>query len=243
MLEKRLKHFYSGRNASQYETARAKQRTWHTENMLVPELIKRHVTEGETIIDLPCGKGRWITTFNDLRLNAIMIDISHDMLQAARRNTSQFTDARFTFRHLDALSNSTQLPRADTLIMTRFLNLISLPKCSSLFDKALDSGVKKFIFTVRLRCGDSPILEQLKTHAHISIKNVATILNIRKKSIYHLYPRSDFWSLLKKKHLFLREEVHMQRIRDEVLIGACLGQEAGSGNRNTRPLNNPLDSS
>lgn len=222
MLENRIKKYYSGKNVSEYEMVRGKQKTWHNENKIVPEVIKKYVKEKETIIDLPCGTGRWLEIFNEFQLHSIMIDISKEMLKVAEKKSLNFTNAKFFFIKLDVLSETTRLPRADILIMTRFLNLISFSNFSFILDKALTAGIRKYIFTVRLRCGDELKVEQFKTYLHIAIKNLATILNIRKKSIYHLYDRKHFLSLVKKKGLDVLEEKIIEKVRGEVLVVVCL---------------------
>jgi SAM-dependent methyltransferase len=222
MLEKRIKKYYSGKNVSDYEQVRGKQKTWHIENKIVPEVIKKHVKKKQTIIDLPCGTGRWLDVFDELQLDSLMIDISDDMLKVAKKKALKFSNAKFKFLPLDVFSSTTTLPTADILVMTRFLNLISFSKFCFVLDKALKAGIKKYIFTVRLRCGDGLKIDQLKTHIHIGIKNLATILNIRKKSLYHLYDRNNFFNLLKKRDLIVREERCIEKVRDEALMVICL---------------------
>lgn len=222
MLEKRIKKYYSGKKAVDYELVREKQETWHAENKIIPEIINKYIIDKESIIDLPCGPGRWIKEFNKLCLYSFMIDISDDMLTRAKLNASECKNAEFEFINMDIFADTTMLPNANCLIMTRFLNLISLSNFNIILDKAIKAGIRKYIFTARLRGGGESIADKILTHIYFALKNTATILNIRKKSFYHLYNNDAFYGLLHEKGLIVREVRIIQKIRNEKLVGIYL---------------------
>lgn len=85
----KLKRKYKGTTASNYEEKRKHESKWFREQRVVELLLRKIVNEnGNRILDVPVGTGRFFGIYNDLDVNVLGVDISEDMLEKAKEKKS-----------------------------------------------------------------------------------------------------------------------------------------------------------
>lgn len=75
-------HYY-GATATQYEAKRANDK-WEREHEAVQALLE-FFPSGSTVLDIPCGTGRFQPIYQELELDACGMDVSGDMMALAQR--------------------------------------------------------------------------------------------------------------------------------------------------------------
>jgi SAM-dependent methyltransferase len=115
---------YYGARASDYNAVRLQQAHWHEENKIVENLID-NIPELTTVLDVPCGTGRFFEFFSRKNLAVTGMDLSAEMLaEAARVLNGLDEDAFFDLRR----GSATQMPFADSsfdlVVCVRFLRAI-----------------------------------------------------------------------------------------------------------------------
>lgn len=140
---------YNGKKATDYDAKREGTKKWQRENDAVESLIPDDVT---TVIDIPCGTGRFIPLYRKLGLNWACYDVSSDMILMAQ---SKFKAGGFyigDIRKLPAnLTNTFDL--AVCCRLTGWLN----PSDLELAVKELLRVAKVAIIGIRVVYQDQPI--------------------------------------------------------------------------------------
>lgn len=72
---------YHGKKAAIYDESRVGTAAWEAEHKAVESLL----SDGP-VIDVPCGTGRFVELYRRRGIDAVGVDISHDMLAIAKRN-------------------------------------------------------------------------------------------------------------------------------------------------------------
>ena len=89
-METRTAISYDGKKASEYDAKREGSNKWHKENDAVASLFPEGA---KTVIDVPCGTGRFFDFYSTYGLNVMGVDVSGDMLLQARKK-SQLAELR-----------------------------------------------------------------------------------------------------------------------------------------------------
>jgi len=156
-LSERTAKKYIGAMAANYETKRKKQLRWHQENQIVEQMLTTLGTK--TVLDVPVGTGRFLPLYRTLKLKGWGIDSSEEMLAQARKKPGA---DRLKLSVGNVLQDD--LPKAQTAVSVRFLDLIDEPAMLIAMDKLMAAATDHIILTIRL--GDSYILKSnTATHA------------------------------------------------------------------------------
>jgi ubiquinone/menaquinone biosynthesis C-methylase UbiE len=115
---------YHGETALNYLQKRLKQEMWHREQDVVKEMLSAY-PNGVSVLDVPFGTGRFVDMYLEKDMAVYGIDISEDMLAAARDELG----ASFARCKVE-LGSADSLPYADAsfdlVVCVRFLGLIPL---------------------------------------------------------------------------------------------------------------------
>jgi ubiquinone/menaquinone biosynthesis C-methylase UbiE len=122
------KTYYRGEIARNYEhvrrTTAAADRKWRSEQEALAGLLSQ-LPAGSTILDAPCGTGRFAPLFRELELRSIGVDISSDMLAMHRSAAMAPPGGAELFQ-----ADLEQLPLGDAsvdyVVSMRFFNLVPL---------------------------------------------------------------------------------------------------------------------
>ena len=114
---------YHGDVAKDYLTKRLQQESWHVEQAVVRELL-RQIPDGTIVLDVPFGTGRFVDMFLEKRMSVYGIDISQDMLDAAREALqSSYDKCRIKLGSAESLPYQDEF--FDVVVCFRFFGLIS----------------------------------------------------------------------------------------------------------------------
>ena len=208
------KHYY-GSNVSNYEEKRNKQEAWHIENELISKLIIEVVNEGETVLDLPVGTGRWFDLYKDKKLKPICIDISQDMIDYAREKAKVIgIDSKFIVK--DVFLDS-KLPVADCLVAIRFFNLINLQNLTHILKACDKAGVNKYIFTIRFIKKNANIIKKLQSKKHWLIRNLKDARKKKRKGHYFIHHEEHLINLYNELQLKVKKTLPIEESRGEIL--------------------------
>ncbi len=78
------KDYYVGKIAEEYLQSRTHEKAWSIEEKIVEEWIQT-IPQGESVLDIPVGTGRFLSTYLKARLKIYGVDISLDMLNEAQK--------------------------------------------------------------------------------------------------------------------------------------------------------------
>ena len=113
---------YYGDKAAMYVEKRLKEEKWHREQSIIWDLLN-DVPDGSSVLDVPFGTGRFVEMYLQKGMSVHGLDISKDMLAAARQALGE--DCHKCELHLgsaDALPFDDD--RFDLTVCCRFLGLI-----------------------------------------------------------------------------------------------------------------------
>jgi SAM-dependent methyltransferase len=150
-LHQRTAKKYIGAMASNYETKRKKQLRWHQENSIVADMLGGTIRR-TPILDAPVGTGRFIPLYHKLKLKGWGIDSSEEMLAQARKKPGAKNLKLSVGNILED-----QLPRVQTIVSVRFLDLIDEPAMLTAMEQFMQAAERNIILTIRF--GDAYILK------------------------------------------------------------------------------------
>ncbi len=147
---------YFGKTAMEYDAKRRHSRTWLTETSALEDFYRTAAQSGpiRTVLDIPCGTGRWIPFFQDRNIDYTGVDVSKDMIAVAARSVRE-SDVRNVrileqdcFQYLPARQDE-----FDLVVSTRFLGWWHTDTAMSLIE-SLCAASKKFVI-IHLRVHDN----------------------------------------------------------------------------------------
>ena len=138
---------YFGQTAAEYDAKRRHSRTWAAETAAFEKLVHSAMEQGpiKSVLDIPCGTGRWIPFFQDQNVQYRGVDVSKDMIAVAMTNVGGGDTANIQliehdcFQYLPAHRNE-----FDLTISTRFLNWWHTDTAISIIE-ALCAASRKFV--------------------------------------------------------------------------------------------------
>ncbi len=116
-------HYY-GEAAKGYLAKRLKQESWHREQTIVREMLAR-LPDGARVLDVPFGTGRFVEMYLAKNMTVHGIDISQDMLDAAREALADKYD-RCDIRQGGADALPYERNYFDVTVCFRFFGLIPM---------------------------------------------------------------------------------------------------------------------
>lgn len=146
-----LKEYYEGSIVRDYDRKRKRQAGWQAEqDALTRFLRKASLRTGSLVLDIPVGTGRFLDTYARLGYRVLGIDISADMLDAARHRSraAGLQDAVFEF------GDATQLrlgdKSVDLAVSVRFLNHMELETVRSVIAELARVAKRFLILHIRI---------------------------------------------------------------------------------------------
>lgn len=137
---------YYGKKAEGYETKRKPQLRWKLEN----EIVERHASalKPSTLLDVPCGTGRFIPMWKKLGIQATALDASPDMQRQAKAKGGS-GGVKFV------IGNAAAMPEFKDKAFTaaaciRFLDLIDEPTMQSVVKELCRVAKEEIWCTIRL---------------------------------------------------------------------------------------------
>jgi ubiquinone/menaquinone biosynthesis C-methylase UbiE len=151
--------------AKNYRAKRQKQQRWKLENKIVGDMLRTEAGKRahESVFDVPCGEGRFLSLYQELALDAYGVDASETMLKLASRRgwppqdleTGNATALRFDNRSFDMV------------VCVRFLDLIPEAAMQQVLGELCRVARRAIVLTIRL--GDSYVPKS-NTATHDGLK-------------------------------------------------------------------------
>jgi len=152
---------YFGKYATDYDKRRENSKNWIAEQAAVlPELAA--IQPGERVLDIPGGTGRWLEALKQRGAQTTLFDVSDDMLAIARKKAEALG---YPIQTIVGNALTDPYPAADWVISVRFLNKISLDNVRHVLETGRRAGAHGFIFNVRIRETNAPLIPTLLTNA------------------------------------------------------------------------------
>jgi SAM-dependent methyltransferase len=206
---KSINRVYTGRYAEKYDAQRTGSETWRREDAAIRPLLRK-IRSGETVLDVAAGTGRWLSAYSEAGARPILLDASEDMLKQAKAKADEL--------HLEvklvpqsALSPK-PYPPADWAVLTRFFNWIPLSAVASVLRKAIATGAHSVLFTISFEPTDLSTNQRREIRRRMLLKNIRSLLRLRRKGVYHLHKEADVRLLLSSLGLTV---VHEQTLRQQ----------------------------
>ena len=149
---------YFGKKAATYEEVRTKQRRWTLENQWVEQLMEDAVV-GTSLLDVPCGTGRFFPLWHLRGLQVTGVDISSEMLEQARDALKKAPALYRAARDLSWLTTVEADVRAyckaqpdrsfDSTVCVRFLDLIDEAAMRTVLTEFCRITRERIIITIR----------------------------------------------------------------------------------------------
>lgn len=136
---------YLGKGAVYYEANRIHKPKWIGEDRKVGEFLS-DLPQGTSILDIPCGTGRFFPFFHEKGFKVLGIDISPDMLIKAKKRIAENITVKTGNIFNIGLSQS-----FDIVLCIRFLNLILAEDLKRALAEMQRVAKNRIIFTLRVR--------------------------------------------------------------------------------------------
>lgn len=144
---------YFGQTAKEYDAKRRHSRTWAAESDAFQDLFQTAARTSpiRSVVDIPCGTGRWIPFFQGRQIDYTGVDVSRDMIAIAAREIRR-PDAESVriveqdcFQYLPAHRNE-----FDLAVSTRFLNWWDTDAAVSIIESLCGASKKFVIIHIRV---------------------------------------------------------------------------------------------
>jgi ubiquinone/menaquinone biosynthesis C-methylase UbiE len=144
------KRRYRGDVASGYLEARESDVKWRREQALVKDLVNRYMKEGDSVLDVPFGTGRFASYYLERGLRVNGLDISEDMLAEARQQLGpRASSVNLVTGDAEALPFAAG--SVDHLVCARLLNWVPLSTVDRLLGEFSRVTRSNIIVEIRTR--------------------------------------------------------------------------------------------
>lgn len=134
---------YYGDDAVNYEKKRSNTAKWEGEGRKVREFLNR-LMAGSSVLDIPCGTGRFFDFYKDRRLKVLAMDVSPDMIAQAQHKAAP--NIRLD---VGSIFDMEVCGIFDVVLCIRFLNLIEPKDLERAFSEMQRVG-RSIVFTLRV---------------------------------------------------------------------------------------------
>lgn len=155
---------FSGEAAESYDEKRETQEKWQIEQRIIEDMLSG-LHPRSSVLDVPCGTGRFLGFYYERPLRVIGMDASADMIaQAAQKvpeplamidGKAQFTLREGDVRALDLPDNS-----VDAAVMVRMTRWLSPEDCQKAFRELQRVARERIILTTRIAHSSRPNLSR-----------------------------------------------------------------------------------
>ncbi len=198
----RVEEVYYGKTAEKYENNRSDDK-WEKENNAFIELfsdaIKRCPKSKITVLDIPCGTGRWLPYLEGKVKSYYGVDVSKDMIKEARKKDSEIS-FETNFIEKGWKDFTSQVPKGcDLVICTRFLGHWKKKDAKKIIEDALLPKTQHHLI-LQVRVNDS-FIERLFEYVSILFLGPKVVKKKLKKSgrLTRSHCRKTFLNILKTK--------------------------------------------
>lgn len=145
-----LKQQYRGDTAARYEDERKTSEKWNNEQRAVERYLRdidSNVDAALEILDIPVGTGRFFDIYRELDVDVLGADVSEDMIEEARENTSE--DDRIALTRGDIFQLETLDIEPDIVVCVRLMNWLELDDLTDAIRNMADTDTEFAIVSVR----------------------------------------------------------------------------------------------
>ena len=135
---------YLGTAADDYEITRSHKKKWQNEDIAVRTALD-DLPKGTSILDIPCGTGRFFSFYRERGFRVLAIDISPDMLVKARERAGD--NIKVKVGSIFKIETSKVF---DVVLCIRFLNLIEADDMKQALAE-MQRVANRVIFTLRVK--------------------------------------------------------------------------------------------
>jgi len=147
-----LRTKYTDSVAAEYEEKRSESEKWNREQELVTMLLGNLRSDDvKTVLDVPCGTGRFIPVYSSLGLTGTGVDASADMLQQARAKKKEKGLSQFQIQQGDVFDLSDINITPDVIVCVRFANWINKNDLDTVLEEFLSRKPRYIIIDVGLK--------------------------------------------------------------------------------------------
>ena len=136
---------YLGEDALRYEAKRNRTNKWAGEERKVKKFLN-DLPEGTSILDIPCGTGRFFPFYRERGFKVLGVDISPDMIAEAKKRAGDIIKLK-----IESIFNIGLSEAFDVVLCIRFLNLIEPEDVKRALAEMQRVAKSRIIFTLRVR--------------------------------------------------------------------------------------------
>jgi ubiquinone/menaquinone biosynthesis C-methylase UbiE len=147
-----LGRYYTGDVAAGYEEFRRASKSWQAEDAAVRQIFDSiDLPSGAPILDVPVGTGRFIPFFSSRGYRLLGLDLSPEMVAAARAKASSCSSCNAEISTGDATSLNLPDKSVDAAVSVRFLVHLELPTVETVLTELARVSRRYVIAHVRVR--------------------------------------------------------------------------------------------
>lgn len=139
---------YHGDVAEGYDKKRLSQMKFHNEQAIITSMLA-DLSFGASILDVPVGTGRFISTYLENGFNVIGMDLSEDMLAEARKKAGSAEN--IALKQGSVLDLPFGDRSFDVALMIRLTRWLSPEECVTAIHELTRVAKRRVIFTARVR--------------------------------------------------------------------------------------------
>lgn len=161
---------YTSQGARDYDARREGSKRFRREEAAFAAFFER-VKPG-SVIDCPFGTGRWLSFYQSIKGPVIGIDLSEDMLRAARSKVGPSVNLTLICSSVFAYDfESLSADPPDVLVCTRFVNWVSTPMMRAAISNLSASGAKWAVIGASVRPSGASLLRRTLMRLRLALQN------------------------------------------------------------------------
>jgi len=136
---------YLGQDAINYEAKRINKAKWMGEDQKIKQYLN-DLPEGTSILDIPCGTGRFFPFYREKGFKVLGVDISPDMVTEAQKRAGDIIVVE-----TGSIFNIGLFKEFDVVVCIRFLNLIEPQDFRQALAEMQSAARSRVVFTLRVK--------------------------------------------------------------------------------------------
>jgi hypothetical protein len=200
---------YTSEGARDYDALREGSKRFRNEEAAFAAFFGK--VKPQSVIDCPFGTGRWLPFYQKIKGPIIGIDLSEDMLRAAKLKIEGGPSVDLTLIcssvfEYDFGKLSADPP--DVLVCTRFVNWVSAPMMKLAISNLSTSGAKWAIIGASVRPSGFSFLRRmlmklrLASQNRVSMRHKAPIQHVHDERYLDSIFDANNWRIVDKVHIF-----------------------------------------